>query len=190
MFTGIVQGTGEIVSAKDHNALRTIQIEFPAGFMDGIAIGASVSLDGTCLTVTEILSPTRLSFDVIQQTTGSGHDDVHASFECLVLFAVTDAAEDDRDRQVGEPREIPDGRLDLCSEFARGFEDEQAGVWLMGFEFGKDGQSERSGLARAGLRAADDVAPFDDERDGAELDGGGIHVAHRFHTFEKFGRQT
>ena len=39
MFTGIVQGTGEIVSAKDHNALRTIQIEFPAGFMDGIAIG-------------------------------------------------------------------------------------------------------------------------------------------------------
>jgi riboflavin synthase len=68
MFTGIVQGTGEIVSAKDHDALRTIQIEFPAGFTEGIAIGASVSIDGTCLTVTEILSPTRLSFDVIQQT--------------------------------------------------------------------------------------------------------------------------
>lgn len=68
MFTGIVQGTGEIVSAKDHDALRTIQIEFPAGFTEGIAIGASVSIDGTCLTVTEILSHTRLSFDVIQQT--------------------------------------------------------------------------------------------------------------------------
>lgn len=68
MFTGIVQGTGEIVSAKDHNALRTLEIEFPAGFTDGIAVGASVSIDGTCLTVTDILSSTRLSFDVIQQT--------------------------------------------------------------------------------------------------------------------------
>jgi riboflavin synthase len=68
MFTGIVQGTGEIVSSKDHDALRTFEIEFPAGFTQDIAIGASVSIDGTCLTVTEILSPTRLSFDVIQQT--------------------------------------------------------------------------------------------------------------------------
>ena len=68
MFTGIVQGMAEIVSSKDHDALRTFEIEFPEGFTQDIAIGASVSIDGTCLTVTEILSPTRLSFDVIQQT--------------------------------------------------------------------------------------------------------------------------
>ena len=68
MFTGIVQGTGEIVAVNDHDALRTFEIEFPAGFAQDIAIGASVAIDGTCLTVAEILSPTRLSFDVIQQT--------------------------------------------------------------------------------------------------------------------------
>lgn len=68
MFTGIVQGAGEIVSSKDHDALRTFHIEFPEGFTQDIAVGASVAIDGTCLTVTEILSPTRLSFDVIQQT--------------------------------------------------------------------------------------------------------------------------
>lgn len=68
MFTGIVQGMGEIVSSKDHDAIRTFKIEFPEGFTEGIAVGASVGIDGTCLTVTEILSPTCLSFDVIQQT--------------------------------------------------------------------------------------------------------------------------
>ena len=60
----------------------------------------------------------------------------------------------------------------------------------MRFEFGKDGQSERGCLARAGLCATDDVATFHDERYGAELNGRGINVPHRFHAFEKFGRQT
>lgn len=68
MFTGIVQGTGEIVAINDHDGLRTFEIEFPAEFTNDIAIGASVSIDGVCLTVTHILSPTRLSFDVMQQS--------------------------------------------------------------------------------------------------------------------------
>jgi riboflavin synthase len=68
MFTGIVQGVGQIVAINDHDALRTFEIEFPAGFAEGIAIGASVSIDGVCLTVTQIVSPTRLSFDVMYQS--------------------------------------------------------------------------------------------------------------------------
>lgn len=68
MFTGIVQGTGQIATINDHDGLRTFEIEFPAGFAEGIAIGASVSIDGVCLTVTEILSQTRLSFDVMYQS--------------------------------------------------------------------------------------------------------------------------
>ncbi len=68
MFTGIVQGTAEIASINDHDAIRTFEIEFPEGFCEGVAIGASVSIDGVCLTVTHILSPTRLSFDVIHQS--------------------------------------------------------------------------------------------------------------------------
>lgn len=68
MFTGIVQGMGEIVSINDHDSMRTFEIEFPQGFCDGVEIGASISIDGVCLTVTKILSPTRTSFDVILQS--------------------------------------------------------------------------------------------------------------------------
>lgn len=68
MFTGIVQGTGKIVSVNDHDGLRTFHIEFPQGFADGVEIGASVSIDGVCLTVTKIISPTQLSFDVMHQS--------------------------------------------------------------------------------------------------------------------------
>ncbi len=68
MFTGIVQGMGEIVAINDHDSLRTFEIDFPPHFCDGVAIGASVSIDGVCLTVTEIISETRLSFDVVYQS--------------------------------------------------------------------------------------------------------------------------
>ncbi len=68
MFTGIVQGVGKIVAINDHDALRTFEIEFPAVFAEGVAIGASVSIDGVCLTVTQIISTTRLSFDVMYQS--------------------------------------------------------------------------------------------------------------------------
>lgn len=68
MFTGIVQGAGQIASINDHDGLRTFEIEFPEGFGNEITIGASVSIDGVCLTVTQIISPTRLSFDVMYQS--------------------------------------------------------------------------------------------------------------------------
>lgn len=68
MFTGIVQGMGTIAAINDHDKLRTFDIEFPEKFCDGLAIGASVSIDGVCLTVIEIISPTRASFDVMLQS--------------------------------------------------------------------------------------------------------------------------
>ncbi len=68
MFTGIVQGMAKIVSIDDHDAIRTFKMEFPESFCDGLQIGASVSIDGVCLTVTQIISPTSASFDVIGQS--------------------------------------------------------------------------------------------------------------------------
>lgn len=68
MFTGIVQGKARIATLHDHNGLRTLELEFPAGFCEGLEIGASVSVDGVCLTVTELLSDTRASFDVMLQS--------------------------------------------------------------------------------------------------------------------------
>lgn len=68
MFTGIVQGTAKIADIQDREGLRTFTLEFPAGFCEDLAIGASVSVDGVCLTVTRIASPTIAAFDVILQS--------------------------------------------------------------------------------------------------------------------------
>lgn len=68
MFTGIVQGTGTIDSIHDHDGLRTFEIVFPNGFCDGLEIGASVAIDGVCLTATKIISPVSASFDVMLQS--------------------------------------------------------------------------------------------------------------------------
>lgn len=68
MFTGIVQGAGIIKVIHNHGTLKTFVIEFPIGFCNGLAIGASVSIDGVCLTVTKILSDVSASFDVMMQT--------------------------------------------------------------------------------------------------------------------------
>lgn len=51
MFTGIVQGTAEIVALEDADGLRSMTLRFPEGALAGIQRGASVSLDGVCLTV-------------------------------------------------------------------------------------------------------------------------------------------
>ncbi|SDM07799.1 riboflavin synthase alpha chain [Oryzisolibacter propanilivorax] len=68
MFTGIVQATAAIAAIEDRAGLRTFTIDFPEGFCTDLAIGASVAVDGVCLTVTDIDSPTRARFDVMQQS--------------------------------------------------------------------------------------------------------------------------
>ncbi|WP_257291918.1 riboflavin synthase subunit alpha [Endozoicomonas sp. ONNA1] len=68
MFTGIVQGTAKIERVDDHDSIRTFDIEFPENFCQGLNTGASVAVDGVCLTVTDIVSPTRARFDVILQS--------------------------------------------------------------------------------------------------------------------------
>ena len=66
MFTGIVAGTGEISSIAGEDVIRFV-IDFSTVSTDGLVTGASVSVDGVCLTVVEIDSP-RISFDAIPET--------------------------------------------------------------------------------------------------------------------------
>lgn len=68
MFTGIVQGIGTVERLDDRGELRSFAIAVPPGFADGIEIGASVSVDGVCLTVTAIPAPTLLCFDAVLQS--------------------------------------------------------------------------------------------------------------------------
>jgi riboflavin synthase len=70
MFTGIVQGIAEVASLTDRPGLRSFELALPAGFDDGLEIGASVACDGVCLTVTSRPAPGRATFDVMQQSLG------------------------------------------------------------------------------------------------------------------------
>ena len=68
MFTGIIQAVARISAIDDQPGLRSFTVAFPDGFCEDLAIGASVSHDGVCLTVTELLDPTHARFDVMQQS--------------------------------------------------------------------------------------------------------------------------
>ena len=65
MFTGIVQGTAKVVEIENKESINTIFIDLPN--VQFLEIGASVSIDGVCLTVTQI-NNSIVSFDVIQET--------------------------------------------------------------------------------------------------------------------------
>lgn len=65
MFTGIVQAVAQINTIADHQGIRSFTISFPDGFCHDIEIGASVAIDGVCLTVIEIVSDNSLRFDVM-----------------------------------------------------------------------------------------------------------------------------
>ena len=68
MFTGIIQSVAKITAVADKNGIRTFTIDFKPGFCTDLEIGASIAIDGVCLTVTEILSDVRVKFDVMLQS--------------------------------------------------------------------------------------------------------------------------
>jgi riboflavin synthase len=67
MFTGIVQGQFPVASVEQQPGLNTLVFELPVALLQGLEIGASVAIDGVCLTVTAIAGAA-VSFDVMQQT--------------------------------------------------------------------------------------------------------------------------
>ena len=66
MFTGIVSGFASIKSVKDEGSFWAISVDL-GGFKEGLEIGASVSLDGVCLTVVSI-DGNIVHFDIIEET--------------------------------------------------------------------------------------------------------------------------
>ena len=65
MFTGIVQGTGTVTSIVEGTTIRTLVLSLPN--VENLAIGASVAINGVCLTATKI-EHQEVHFDVIQET--------------------------------------------------------------------------------------------------------------------------
>jgi len=67
MFSGIVTGYDKIVSVEDKNNVRRIVLELSD--YEGLEQGASVAINGVCLTAVDIQGP-MVGFDVIQETLG------------------------------------------------------------------------------------------------------------------------
>ncbi len=66
MFTGIVEATGKVEALKK-NELGGFGLEIAAPFSQKLASGASLAVNGCCLTVTEIVQ-SRLQFDLLGET--------------------------------------------------------------------------------------------------------------------------
>lgn len=67
MFSGIVKGTGRILGETDLGADRRLEIEFDPARIAQPATGASIAVNGTCLTATRS-GPDRFEADVSAET--------------------------------------------------------------------------------------------------------------------------
>ena len=67
MYTGIVQGKFEVIRIDRKPGLHTLFIALPEALMDGLEKGASVGVDGVCLTVAGI-ERDAVVFDVMMET--------------------------------------------------------------------------------------------------------------------------
>ena len=66
MYTGIVAGVAPVIGVEQGNGILKITIDLD-GFIEGIKVGASVSLDGVCMTVVNI-DGSNICFDAIEET--------------------------------------------------------------------------------------------------------------------------
>jgi riboflavin synthase len=65
LFTGIVQGIASVTMASQGESITKVSIELPD--TKELQIGASVSIDGVCLTATSI-NDSIVDFDIIEET--------------------------------------------------------------------------------------------------------------------------
>ena len=73
MFTGIVQCQGTIIAYKGDESFRTLIVSVPNEYLQQLNIGASIAINGVCLTVTQYETPIndvvgQVQFDVIDET--------------------------------------------------------------------------------------------------------------------------
>lgn len=66
MFTGIVQGLCRVAAVTDEPGLRRLQLQLD-DLASGLQLGASVAVNGTCLTAT-FVGKGRVGFDVIRES--------------------------------------------------------------------------------------------------------------------------
>ena len=69
MYTGIVQGLEKILDVRQGDGFSTLVVSNTHNFFHDVFIGASVAINGTCLTATHIdLTANQVHFDVSDLT--------------------------------------------------------------------------------------------------------------------------
>jgi riboflavin synthase len=58
MFTGIITAVGQIKSAQAKGDGMHLVVEVPAGYLDDVALGDSIAIQGACMTATEFTGNT------------------------------------------------------------------------------------------------------------------------------------
>lgn len=58
MFTGIITAVGQIKSAQAKGDGLQLLVEVPTGYLDDVALGDSIAIQGACMTATELTSNT------------------------------------------------------------------------------------------------------------------------------------
>ena len=67
MFTGIISAVGHIQSAVDQADGLHLTVATPSGFLEDVAIGDSIAIQGACMTVTQIFGEA-FSLDVSRES--------------------------------------------------------------------------------------------------------------------------
>ena len=67
MFTGIIRGRGKVTALDDRTSFRRISLLVPEELTPGIELGASIAVNGVCLTVAKF-DGSEVSFDVMAES--------------------------------------------------------------------------------------------------------------------------
>ncbi|MCK3852714.1 MULTISPECIES: riboflavin synthase subunit alpha [unclassified Pseudomonas] len=67
MYTGIVQGTGIVLDVRSGDGFKSLLVSNLGGLFNDAFVGASVAIDGVCLTVTSVFVNS-VTFDVSDKT--------------------------------------------------------------------------------------------------------------------------
>lgn len=93
MYTGIVQGLEKVLEVRQGNGFTTLVISNNQNFFHDVFIGASVAINGVCLTATQIdLDANQVHFDV---------SDLTNRLTTLKLLSVGDEVNIERSAKVG-----------------------------------------------------------------------------------------
>lgn len=93
MYTGIVQGLEKIIEVRQAEGYRTLVISNQHNFFHDVFIGASVAINGTCLTVTHI--------DAVQNQVHFDVSDVTLKLTTLKFLKAGDEVNIERSAKVG-----------------------------------------------------------------------------------------